>query len=129
VRLRKDHCTGHPRVIAEHGVDHFCAAPIVLATLPQSPAAAGRWAALGARTDRVVPAASWRPEVHRFDSAGVLLFVDERASWMALEALQTFGAAGYGAASVAAVCCATRSSFPSDSEQTRFGASSSDGIF
>jgi Acyl-CoA dehydrogenase, C-terminal domain len=102
VCLRKDHCTGHPRVIAEHGVDHFCAAPIVLATLPQSPAAAGRWAALGARTDRVVPAASWRPEVHRFDSAGVLLFVDERASWMALEALQTFGAAGYGAASVAA---------------------------
>jgi len=49
-----------------------------------------------------VGAAMARGAAHRFDSAGLLLFVGERASWMALEALQAFGAAGYDAASVAA---------------------------
>jgi isovaleryl-CoA dehydrogenase len=49
-----------------------------------------------------VGAAMARGAAHRFDSAGLLLFVGERASWMALEALQTFGATGYDATSVAA---------------------------
>jgi len=49
-----------------------------------------------------VGAAMARGAAHRFDSAGLLLFVGERASWMASEALQTFGATGYDGASVAA---------------------------
>ncbi|MGD0110035.1 MAG: acyl-CoA dehydrogenase family protein [Rhodopila sp.] len=49
-----------------------------------------------------VGAAMARGTAHRFDSAGLLLFVGERASWLASEALQTFGASGYDAASEAA---------------------------
>jgi isovaleryl-CoA dehydrogenase len=49
-----------------------------------------------------VGAAMARGAAYRFDSAGLLLFVGERASWMASEALQTFGATGYDAASAPA---------------------------
>ena len=48
----------------------------------------------GARLDAVAKACN-RGETTRKDAAGVILYAAEKATWMALEAIQTLGGNGY----------------------------------
>ncbi len=58
----------------------------------------------------------------RKDAAGAILFAAEKATWMALEAIQCLGGNGYTNDYPTAVCCATRSSTRSAPARARSAA-------